>query len=225
MDISIFLSLASFNIHLDQMTLKFVLEFLNLDKRLTQPLNEDTDNTNQNANPADNTMISNIHELKQSDNDILHLSNNKFFYFIRRLIITDFTISLTYNPHYLDLSNIKDKEILEKLNMGQLQDLKLIFKPYDFKGRKKTSELIYDIYNYWKKDILESQIIRAYLSSVSYIRPFKNVVGAFLELFIQPYKHYSRENNVEQGIVEGVRRFIVVFTTETLQLGEQVCNF
>jgi hypothetical protein len=214
MDISVFLSLASINIHLDQITLKFLLNFFSLSKRLAD--DEITVQTN-----VDNTVISNINDYKLSDIDFLHLSNHKYSYFIRRLIITDFQISLSYNPQYLDIDTIKHKEVMEKLNVGQLEDLKLILKPFDFKGRKKTVELIQDVYNYWKKDILESQIIKAYLSSIYYIRPFKNILGGFLELFIQPYKYYSN-NNIEDGIVEGVRRFVVVFTTETLQLGEQV---
>jgi hypothetical protein len=217
MDISVFLSLASIAIHLDQITLKFLLCFFSLNKRM---LDLDNDTTVQTTTNIDNTIISNVNDYKLSETDFLQLSNNRYSYFIRRLIITDFQISLSYNPQYLDID--KHKEVMEKLNVGQLQDLKLILKPFDFKGRKRTIELIHDVYDYWKKDILESQIIKAYLSSISYIRPFKNIIGGFLELFIQPYKQCSGNNSVEDGIVEGVRRFVVVFTTETLQLGEQV---
>ena len=119
---------------------------------------------------------------------------------------------------------LKEKDILQLVDFGNINDLKLVFKYNDIRGPKKPSEVFQELYSNWKEDILKSQIVKAYLGSISIIRPFKNVVGGFIELFKQPYESYKHDTSFEEGLVNGVKKFVVTFTTESLMLGEKVYN-
>ena len=61
-----------------------------------------------------------------------------------------------------------------------------------------------------------------FISSISLIRPFKNIVGGFIQMFKQPYQNFIHDKSIEDGVISGVKKFVVNFTTESLILGEKV---
>jgi hypothetical protein len=218
-NISIYIHLASLNIHIDQFTLKFFIQFFKI-RFNNFFLEKEDEATPSNTNNMDNTMLSHIGDRKLTErSEIVSLKMN---YLIKRIIIQEFSININYNSQKLPIDNLKEKDILQLVDFSNINDLKLVFKNNDIRGPKKPSQIFQELYSNWKEDILKSQIVKAYLGSISIIRPFKNVVGGFIELFKQPYESYKHDTSFEEGLVNGVKKFVVTFTTESLMLGEKV---
>jgi hypothetical protein len=251
LEINLFLQISPLNILIDQLTLKFLSDFykISLDTDEGKP-NNNTNDEYKDSSPRNNlpseaeeksiTQINNISQLypylknrklsavsdphdKYTNSNVIPKINVKTLK-SKRVIIQEYFINFCYFSRELSFQNLREKKLFEILNISSINDLKLEFKSFDFTGNKKFTEVICDVYTFWKDDILKSQIVNAYLSSITMIRPFKNVVGGIIELFRQPYKNYQEDKSVQEGVVHGVRIFLVSFTTETLLMGEKVKN-
>lgn len=235
--------MSPIRVHLDQLSLKFILEFFKI--KLEPEKHANT--IDQQSSPLiDTVSVSQIGEnmiksqnLNQNNIDEFNtlLDHKITNFYVRRIYIHEFFISFCYNSQKLSLQNLKEKNILEIINISSISDLQLIFKTFDYSNLEDHSHLdakfekklllnaIKDIYSFWKEDILSNQIVNAYLSSISIIKPFKNIVVGFFEIFKQPYRFYKEDKSINDGIAIGVKNFVVSFSTESLTIGEKVFNF
>jgi hypothetical protein len=244
-EICLYLQLSSLNILVDQICLKFILRFFKFKFDTFNSSADETETENNESGLLHNTSVSQINRdtlqfnenlsqsskshqpsqsipLTQHVSEIIH-KDNKFF--AKRLIVQEFFINFCYNSHNLKIENLKDKKIFDYLNFSNINDLKLGFKSYNFNDNKMLVQAFEEIFEFWKKDILKGQIVNAYLSSISFIRPFKNIVVGFLEIFKQPYNSYIQDRSIQEGLANGVKNFVVSFSTEALTVGERVRKF
>lgn len=241
-EVCFYLQLCSLNILVDQICLKFILRFFKIKFDTFNSGGDDSRMENIESGLLNNTTISQINRETLQSNENLsqtsqshlpsqsipisqHVSeiiNKDSKFFAKRLIVQEFFINFCYNSQNLKIENLKDKKIFDYLNFSNINDLKLAFKSYDHNDNKLLVNAIEEILEFWKKDILKGQIINAYLSSISLIRPFKNIVGGFLEIFKQPYNYYIHDRSIQEGLANGVKNFVVSFSTEALTVGERV---
>jgi hypothetical protein len=235
LEVSFFLQLADLNIHIDQLSLKFLLRFfkIKIDSiKRESSVSEEMITSDKNANLNDNHSHNHSVTISQINAEHIHTMNHHdkedpmskvvFKLFSRRFIVQEFSINFCYNAQKLTFENLKEKELLECLNISSINDLKLEFTTFDFKERKFLLDVIKESFDFWKDDILKRQIVNAYLGSISLIRPFKNIVGGFVDIFKQPYNNYIEDRSIKEGISKGMKNFIVSFSTETLIMGEKV---
>jgi hypothetical protein len=226
-EVSFYLQIIPINILLDQFTLHFLLNFfkIKVDNTIIESEEKGESEMKRTSEQHDISQI-NSQMLLQSPGPTKESYNEEKLKFVsRRIIVHDFFINFCYNTQKLSLERIKRKEILEYMNISNINDLKLKLKHYDTRNKKPLLDVVNDIYNYWKNDIMKTQIVNAYLSSISIIRPFKNIVGGFVEIFKQPYQNYKNDRSIQDGIAKGVKNFVVSFSTESLTVGEKVIYY
>jgi hypothetical protein len=225
-DLNIFINLNSINLFLDLTSFVFLNNFFDLEEKLKieeRVTNETVIDNEHNTNQLSES-VSALDDICKSDNRSSLISlfrNGKIKFNVKRFIIPEFFINICYNP-----SKIQDSSRTNSLSkLSSVQDLCLIFKSFNFKGKKNLEESLKEIFDFWKKDILTEQIIQAYLSSLTLVRPFKNIVGGFIEIFKQPYQFLQDDRSVFEGFTHGVKTCLIIFSTETLIFGEKVILF
>ena len=207
-EITVYLSLSSVNILIDQHTLFFIFRFF----KTFKPEEVRKDKTAGNLSVKKNeTVIETKKNVKEIlENPLL----NKII--IKKILIEEFFINFCYNTHKLQLKNTKD--YLEILNITNLKDFKIFFKQHISQNRIILSDLFNELFQYWKDDINNNQIINSFISSISFLKPFNNVVESFFDIFRQPFYHSS----VNEGAAKGFRLFFINISSELIYLGEKV---
>jgi len=243
-EISIFLQITDLNIFIDQLTIKFLFNFFkfgfNKNSSSSQLQEKSTNLENKQEtiketasffnnsvsliNP--NPDLSNIkEELEQNLSTHTNLTKNIEKLYTRRFIIQEFFINFSYNSQKLKFDKVAEKEIMDKLKIPSMSELKIVFGPIDIRNKNTLTEAIKFTFNFWTEDIFKRQFINAYLGSIPYIRPFRNVIKGFFELFSIPYNYYLEDKPIRDGFVKGMKNFILKLSTESLLFGDNVCYF
>jgi len=134
----------------------------------------------------------------------------------------EFFINISYNSHKLSFNQIKNKNYLELLNISNIKDLKIVFNKYINQRSLDLFDLIHNLLQFWKEDIKNHQLVTAVFSSISYLRPFNNMLVGILELVKQPYLAIKDHKNFKKGLVQGFANFFISLSSESIFLGEKV---
>lgn len=140
-----------------------------------------------------------------------------------KVSLMEFFVNISYNSHKLSFNQIKNKNYLELLNISNIKDFKIVFNKYVNPRSLDLFDLINHLINFWKEDIKNHQLVTAVFSSISYLRPFNNMLNGFLELVKQPYLAIKDHKNFKKGLAKGFANFFISLSSESIFLGEKVC--
>jgi hypothetical protein len=141
---------------------------------------------------------------------------------VKKIIIENFFINFCYNSHKLQLENNKNKEFLEILNLTNLSDLKILFRQFVSDNSIILSDIFTELLEYWREDIKNNQIINSFISSISVLKPFKNIAESFLDIFRLPYYYHINNAGISEGASKGFQVFFTNLSSEAIYLGEKV---
>jgi hypothetical protein len=139
-----------------------------------------------------------------------------------KVSLMEFFINISYNSHKLSFNQIKNKNYLELLNISNIKDLKIVFNRYINQRSLDLFVLIQELLQFWKEDIKKHQLVTAVFSSISYLRPFNNMIVGILELVKQPYLAIKDHKNFKKGLAQGFANFFISLSSESIFLGEKV---
>lgn len=215
-EINIYLGFESVNILIDQYSLFFILEFFKVFKNnQRKESNTQIENKNLLIKPEaqeGNKIVPN----EKIDETTLHKV------IIQKIIIEEFFVNFCYHSHKIEIKNSKNKEFMDVLNLMNLKDLKILFRNYVCNKGIILSDLFNELSLYWKKDIKNNQIINSFISSLTCVKPFKNIFESFFELYRLPYIYHVNNLDVSEGACKAFQQFFINLSTESIYLGEKV---
>ena len=203
------------NLLIDQHTLFFILSFFKV-------LN--VEDSSKDINIISNNALKktdNTNEPKKEKTKETHRHNILDKIIIKKIYIEEFFINFCYNTHNLLLENNKNKEFLEILNLTNLQDLKILFRCY----QNETiifSDLFDELLIFWKDDIKNNQIINSFISSIACLKPFKNIMESFFDIFRLPYYYHLNNSSISDGAAKGFQLFFINLSSESIYFGGKV---
>ncbi len=77
----------------------------------------------------------------------------------------------------------------------------------------------------YKEDIIQNQIYGNYIESLPFINSVCNLIEGFLNMTSMPLNNYKNGLSVQEGVVNGVRSFVVNSSNEILNFGETCSKF
>ena len=224
----------SLDIFIDQLPLTFIIKFMlsnNNDKN-----NEDTvsdknsykseekiSNDKKNLiNEEDSNKIERINS-KDSWNDE-EIESSQSLTYVKDISINSFIINFHYNSHKISFQKLISKgDWLELLNMlADIKDLNLKFKQFTKNIKTELSELISELFSFWKDDILQNQITNSALRGFTLTRPFFKLYDGVVDLIWQPYISYKENEGIHKGIQKGMKSFLFSFSSQGLFFGEKI---
>ena len=215
---TVYLNFSSVDILIDQHTLFFIFRFFKVFK-IQDEVNKEL-NTSNNNNKKNETL----NETKDVNNEKSgNALMNKII--IKKIFIEEFLVNFCYNTHKLVLQNNKNKEFLEILNLTDLKDLKVLFRQHISENSIILSDIFDELLQYWKEDIKNNQIISSFISSISCLKPFKNIVESFFEIFRLPYYYHINNESISEGTTKGFILFFINISSESINIGEKVYHF
>ncbi len=242
-DIDAIFDISPIAIYLDQVTLEFLFNFFySLDNLISLSKNNNIiiNNNDNNVNNITNININENHELTDNeisamnysiyDNNIfnLQMSFNPNSFYLTKFVINPFFISFNYTAREFTGNQIPQdiKKILDYLNLVSLTDLKINFKYYDNnKERIKVKRVPETLYQYYKDDIIQNQIYGNYIESLPFINGLCKLIEGFLDMTSMPVYNYKNGLSVQEGVVNGVRSFVVNSSNTILNFGEACSGF
>ena len=240
-DIEATFDISPISIYLDQVTLEFLFNFFySLDNLISLYKNNNNIIINNNENNITNININENHELTDNeisamnysiyDNNIfnLQMSFNPNSFYLKQFIINPFFISFNYNAREFTGNQIPQdiKKILDYLNLVSLTDLKINFKYYDNNSERiKIKSIPEKLYKYYKDDIIQNQIYGNYIESLPFINGLCKLIEGFLDMTSMPVNNYKNGLSVQEGVVNGVRSFVVNSSNTILNFGETCSGF
>ena len=78
---------------------------------------------------------------------------------------------------------------------------------------------------FYKEDIIQNQIYGNYIESLPFINSVCNLIEGFLNMTSMPLNNYKNGLSVQEGVVNGVRSFVVNSSNEILNFGETCSKF
>ena len=236
-DIDAIFDISPIAIYLDQATLEFLFNFFySLDNIISFSKNNNINNDNN----ITNININENHEL--TDNEIsamnysiydnnyfnLQMSFNPNSFYFTKFVINPFFISFNYNAREFTGNQIPQdiKKILDYLNLVSLSDLRINFKYYDNNTERiKIKSIPGKLYQYYKDDIIQNQIYGNYIESLPFINGLCKLIEGFLDMSSIPINNYKNGLSVQEGVVNGVRSFVVNSSNTVLNFGEACSGF
>ena len=237
-DIDAVFDISPIAIYLDQVTLEFLLNFFYSLDNLSSLSKKNNENNINNVNNVN--LNENNHEL--TDNEIsamnysiydnnmfnLQMSFNPNSFYATKFILNPFFISFNYNSREFTGNSIPQdiQKILDYLNLVSLTDLKINFKYYDNDNeRVKIKTIPEKLFKFYKEDIIQNQIYGNYIESLPFINSVCNLIEGFLNMTSMPLNNYKNGLSVQEGVVNGVRSFVVNSSNEILNFGETCSKF
>ena len=113
--------------------------------------------------------------------------------------------------------------VFEFLNvMSDIKELKIKFKSFRKNIKTPLSDIINELINFWKDDILKNQITNSVLKGLSITRPFYKIFNGVKDLIVQPYRSFRRNEGIKKGLKKGMKNFFVSVTSQGLFFGEKI---
>jgi hypothetical protein len=231
--LNINLSLPSLDIFLDQLPLTFLL-------KIFLSINYDN-NDNNDDNDSDNNMAAEkgnkIEDNNNSDKKNIKRINSKDSWndddeyeeiinsitFVNKISINSFNIKFNYHSHKLKFKKlISDRDWQELLSLADVNDLNLKFKQFQKNIQTPLNDIISELFEYWRKDIMDNQFKDSVLRGFSITRPFFKLYDGVKDLIVQPYISYKKNEGIKRGIKKGVKNFCISFSSQGLFFGEKI---
>jgi vacuolar-type H+-ATPase catalytic subunit A/Vma1 len=206
------------NVLIDQYSLFFALDFFKVFKNNRRKESNQSAGENNNLlnNKTDVQEVNKIASNEKIDETTLHKV------IIQKIIIEEFFVNFCYHSHKIELKNTKNKEFMDILNLMDLKDLKILFRQYSCYNGIILSDLFNELFSYWNEDIKNNQIINSFLSSISCVKPYKNIMESFFDLYTLPYIYHKNNLGINEGACRAFQRFFINLSTESIYLGEKV---
>ena len=237
--------IPSLDIFIDQLPLNFIIKLIlsqNFDRKDENINDNDKDSNksnqeNNNINIDKNQKNSKNDEKNKNEDKALERINSKDSWddlelekysdsltYVNDISINLFTINFHYNSHKISFTKlISNRDWLELLTgLGDVKDLNLVFKKFKKTGQTLLSEIITEIIDYWKDDILNNQIADSVLRGFSITRPFFKLYDGVKDLIWQPYISYKENQGIKRGLKKGMKSFFVSFSSQGLFFGEKI---
>ena len=143
---------------------------------------------------------------------------------IEDIFINSFRINFHYNSHKISFSKMYEKidwiEILTSLS--DIKEFDLKFKKFNKSVPTPMSDIINELINFWKDDILSNQVANSALRGLSFTRPFFKLYDGIKDLVKQPYISYMENRGIKRGIKKGMKNFLVSFSSQGILFGEKI---
>jgi len=231
--LNINLSLPSLDIFLDQLPLTFLLKiFLSInydnndnnedndsDKNMAaEKGNKNEDNKN---NDKKNIQRINSKDSWNDDEEFEEIVNS--ITFVNKISINSFNIKFNYHSHKLKFKKlVSDRDWQELLSLADVNDLNLKFKQFQKNIQTPINDIISELFEYWRKDIMDNQLKDSVLRGFSITRPFFKLYDGIKDLVVQPYISYKKNEGIKRGIKKGMKNFFISFSSQGLFFGEKI---
>ena len=149
---------------------------------------------------------------------------NESLIYVNDISINLFTINFHYNSHKISFKKfISNGDWLELLTgLTDVKDLNLKFKKFKKNTQTSLSDIISEIIEFWKGDILNNQITDSVLRGFTLTRPFFKLYDGVKDLVWQPYLAYKENEGIKRGLKKGVKSFLFSFSSQGIFFGEKI---
>eukprot|EP00347_Sterkiella_histriomuscorum_P005333 403357015 len=141
--------------------------------------------------------------------------------YIDQLKIQTFSATFCYTSHNLNLYDLRNGNIIELLNFFNINDLKLLIKPYELQQKLKREEALRHMLKFYKEDLIQNQKIN-FVKAIGPIRSVFNISGALYGVIKKPYQAYQNEKGVLKGLGEGFYDLYSVMTEESYNFTNKI---
>ena len=231
--LNINLSIPSLDIFLDQLPLTFLLKiFLSINYD-SNDNNEDNDsdknmaaekvNKNEDNKNSDKKNLKRINSKDSWNDDDEYEEMINSITFVNKISINPFNIKFNYHSHKLKFKKlVSDRDWQELLSLADVNDLNLKFKPFQKNIQTPLNDIISELFEYWRKDIMDNQLKDSVLRGFSITRPFFKLYDGVKDLVVQPYISYKKNEGIKRGIKKGMKNFFISFSSQGLFFGEKI---
>ncbi len=107
-------------------------------------------------------------------------------------------------------------------SLSDIKEFNLKFKKFNKSIPTPMSDVINELINFWKDDILSNQVANSALRGISFTRPFFKLYDGIKDLVRQPYLSYKENRGIKRGIKKGMKNFFVSFSSQGILFGEKI---
>ena len=227
--------LPSLDIFVDQLPLNFLIKLIlsqNYDKNEENDCNSNDEEKNscEKNKKGNNNGNKNDSEKKKLDDSwedgekLVKEYKNESLIYVNDISINLFTINFHYNSHKISFKKfISNGDWLELLTgLTDVKDLNLKFKKFKKNTQTSLSDIISEIIEFWKGDILNNQITDSVLRGFTLTRPFFKLYDGVKDLVWQPYLAYKENEGIKRGLKKGVKSFLFSFSSQGIFFGEKI---
>ena len=96
------------------------------------------------------------------------------------------------------------------------------FRNFSKSTQTKLGDIITELINFYKDDILSNQIAKSALKGFSITRPFYKLYEGAKDIIVQPYLAFKHKESLKKGFKKGMKNFLVSFSSQGLFFGEKL---
>ena len=188
-------------------------------------INENNSNNNTDLELNNKMSFSSWNEcLEDEENNNQDTKEGEDSLLIQEILINSFTINIHYNSHKISFAKMYEKlDWLELLtSLSDIKEFNLKFKKFNKSIPTPMSDVINELINFWKDDILSNQVANSALRGISFTRPFFKLYDGIKDLVRQPYLSYKENRGIKRGIKKGMKNFFVSFSSQGILFGEKI---